>query len=245
MKSWFSFSMGLVVVLLSSCALTDDGPPTSSQIESIGMLALQARQPAAIATLARWAQTGLPVAQRELGLVRAQTPLTQAEAVVWLQKAATGGDAKAQFHLAKALHEGSLGLPQDFAQAWVWFEAAAKQNDRQASFMLARMAKYGQGVAASPELSVYWLQEASRQGNPQAMFLLSNAYAEGEGVGRNVMLARRWLTKSAEGDYGVAIQALALELDGLGGPDSVLAKHSRDLLKEAKDHRLMRWNGYQ
>jgi TPR repeat protein len=244
MKSRFAFSV-LLTVLLCACAAQEDRLPNSSEIESTGMLALQAHQPAAIDTLERWAYRGLPVAQRELGLVRAQTPLTQAQAVTWLQMAAKGGDAKAQFHLAKALHEGRLGLPQDFAQAWVWFEAAAKQNDRQASFMLARMAKYGQGVAASPELSVYWLQESSQQGNPQAMFLLSNAYAEGDGVSRNTMLARHWLTKSADGDYGVAIQALALELDGLGGPDTVFAKHSRDLLKEAKDHRLMRWNGYQ
>jgi TPR repeat protein len=239
------FALLLAVLFLLSCAGQAEAPPSSSQIESVGMVALQAHQPAAINTLERWAHGGLAVAQRELGLVRAQTPLMQAEGVSWLQLAATGGDAKAQFHLAKALHEGKLGLQQDFAQAWVWFEAAARQNDRDASFMLARMAKYGQGVAASPERSVYWLQESSRQGNPQAMFLLSNAYAQGEGVNRNVMQARRWLALSAEGDYGVAVQALALELDGLGGQDTVLAKHSRDLLKEAKDHRLMRWNGYQ
>jgi hypothetical protein len=47
---------------------------------------------------------------------------------------------------------------------------------------------------------------------------------------------------SAEYDYKIAMQALALELDGLGGYDSPFSQRSRQLLKEANDHRLMRWN---
>jgi TPR repeat protein len=234
-----------IAVFLPSCVGSADVLPTRSQIESVGMLALQSRRQTAIDTLTRWAHSDFTVAQRELGLVHSQTPLSYSEAIFWLQKAATGGDAKGQFYLAKALYEGKLGLQQDFAQAWFWFEAAARQNDSNASFMLARMAKYGQGVSASPELAVFWLQESSRQGNPQAMFLLSNAYALGEGISPNAMQARRWLVKSADSDYGIAIQALAMELDGLGGQDTPFSKHSRDLFKEAKDHRLMRWNGYQ
>lgn len=235
----------LVVLLLSACVEQAGVPPSSAQVESVGMRALQSRQPGAIEMLERWAHGGSAVAQRELGLVRAQTPATHTDAVNWLDRAARAGDARAQFHLAKAFHEARLGLKQDHVQAWFWFEAAARQNDREASFMLARLARYGQGVAPNLELAVHWLQESSRQGNPQAMFLLSNAYAAGDGVRADATQARYWLTMAAEGDYGVAIQALAVELDGAGGADSDLSKESRDLIKEATEHRLMRWNGYQ
>jgi TPR repeat protein len=165
--------------------------------------------------------------------------------VQWLKKAAIAGDAPAQFELAKALHEGKMGLAQDLAQAWKWFELAAKQGDGKASFMLARMAAHGQGVPRDLELSVQWLQEGSHQRNAQAMYQLSAAYANGEGIPRNMMQARYWLNMSAEHDYNVAVQALAMELDGLGGQDSPFAERSRQLFKEARDHRLMRWNTHQ
>jgi uncharacterized protein len=228
--------------LLSACEPQPRVHLTSAEIESIGILASQANKKSAINQLERWANDGLPVAQRELALAYASRTERRAQAVQWLQKAATAGDAQAQFELAKALHEGKMGFAQDWAQAWKWFELAAKQGDGKASFMLARMAAHGQGLPRDPELSVKWLQEGSRQRNAQAMYQLSVAYANGDGIPRNMMQARYWLNMSAEHDYNVAVQALAMELDGLGGQDSPFAERSRQLFKEASDHRLMRWN---
>ncbi len=242
----FLVSLSLLLLgLLGACQPQPRLHPTSAQIESVGILALQGKNQSAIEQLERWAYESLPVAQRELALAYASRADMHAQAVPWLQKAATAGDAQAQFELAKALHEGRLGLAQDFAQAWKWFELAAKQGVGKASFMLARMAAHGQGVPKDLELSVQWLQEGSRQRNAQAMYQLSVAYANGEGIPRNMMQARYWLNMSAEHDYNVAVQALAMELDGLGGQDSPFAERSRQLFKEARDHRLMRWNTHQ
>lgn len=233
--------LGCACVLLG-CSPANTAPPTSAEIESVGILAFQGGKASALAQLKRWAQAGLPVAQRELGLTYSKRIETWQQATHWLQHASAAGDAEAQFTLGNAFLMGQLGLAVDQAQAWTWFERAAKQGDGKSSFMLARMASHGQGVPQDEELSVRWLQEASKQENAQAMYQLSVAYANGSGVPRNVMQARYWLNMSAEHDYSIAVQALAMELDGLGGNLSPFAERSRNLFKEAKDHRLMRWN---
>lgn len=219
-------------------------PPTTAEIESAGIQALHAQLPSAIHSLQKWAEDGNPVAQRELGLAYAIKPESTPQALSWLEKAAEGGDTEAQFQLAEAYYKGRWNLKPDFQQAWKWYEAAAKKEAK-ASFMLARMSKYGQGVTQNLASSIHWLKLASDQGNAQAMFLLSNAYAAGEGVEKDPAMARKWLEESAEHDFPVAIQALAMELETgsqLTEKDPVKARH---LLKEAMDERLMRWNGYQ
>lgn len=232
------------LILLNACTPAVTIPGTA-EIESAGMKALHAQSPSALDALNKWAQAGSPVAQRELGLAYSITPAHFNDALLWLEKAAQGGDDQAQFQLAEAHYKERLGLKQNYAQAWKWYEAAAKNKNGKASFMLARMAKYGQGVTQDVAGSVEWLKIASQQGNAQAMFLLSNAYAAGEGVAQDTLQARKWLEESAELDYPVAIQALAMELE-TGSPqvekDSLKARH---LIKEASDERLMRWNKYQ
>lgn len=232
------------LVLLNACTPTAT-IPSNAEIESAGIQALHAQSPSALQALNQWAQAGNPVAQRELGLAYSIAPAHYADALLWLEKAAQGGDDHAQFQLAEAHYKERLGLKQNYAQAWKWYEAAAKNKNGKASFMLARMAKYGQGVRQDVASSVQWLTIASQQGNPQAMFLLSNAYAAGEGVQQDMLQARKWLEESAELEYPVAIQALAMELE-TGSQhvekDSLKARH---LIKEASDERLMRWNRYQ
>lgn len=233
----------LLAVTLGACS--SEVAPDNARIEAFGMLALHGRQPGAIAQLQAWSAAGRPVAQRELALALASIPAQPAQAGAWLQKAAAAGDPEAGFQLAQAFYQGGLGLKLDRTQAWSWYERAAKSGNAKAGFMLARMAKYGEGVAPDLKLSVSWLLEASKQGNAQAMFLLSNAYAAGEGVEQNPRLAREWLERSAEGDFPVAIQALAMSLEGgdqHGERDPVRARH---LIKEATDERSMRWNNYQ
>jgi TPR repeat protein len=232
----------IFVGAISACSPTSEAIPSSAQIESVGILAYQANQRSAIEQLRRWAKNGQPVAARELGLTYAKHVQTYPEAVQWLEMASVAGDSQAQFALAKANYESQLGLAKNFAKAWKWFELSANQGDGKASFMLARMASHGEGVPKDEDLAVQWLQTASKQKNAQAMYQLSVAYSSGNGIARNVMMGRYWLNLSAEYDYSIAIQALAMELDGLGGVNSPFAERSRQLFKEASDHRLMRWN---
>ncbi len=220
-------------------------PATTAEIETVGILALQARQPEALAKLTQWAQSGSALAQRELGLALSDRPETVGQAVTYLQQAARAGDALAQFTLAQALHDGKLGLAMDDAHAWKWYERSAAQGNGKASFMMARMASHGQGVAQDAKLCAQWLQKASEQGHAQAMYQLSVAYENGDGVPVDLALARYWLSLSAELDYPIAVQALAMQLDGQGGPHSAESEQARLLMKEANDHRLMGWNTHQ
>jgi TPR repeat protein len=231
-----------ICMVFAACDTQRAALPTNAEIESVGILALQARKPSATAQLIRWANEGLPVAQRELGLTYMASSVDWPLAFSWLSRAAEGGDSQAQFTLADAYMSAKLGLKQDYSLAWALYGKAAAQGDGKASFMLARMARHGWGVPQDAEISVHWLQESSRQKNAQAMYELSVAYALGDGLPRNQMQSRYWLAMSAEYDYKIAMQALALELDGLGGPNSPFSERSHQLLKEASDHRLMRWN---
>jgi uncharacterized protein len=217
-------------------------PVTSAEIESVGILAVQARQPQALAQLEAWAQSGLVVAQRELGLAEALNSDRWLQACQWLQKAADAGDREAQFELANAYLYAKLGLPKNDPQAWIYYEKAASQGDDKASFMLARMAGHGWGVTQSATLSAHWLTLSSHLGNPQAMYELSVAYAQGDGVPQDQAQARYWLEQSADHDYKIAMQALALELEAQGRQDARASERSKVLLKEASDHRLMHWN---
>lgn len=238
-------AVALVCTTLLACGAHSSSNPTSAQIESASLAALQGAQGAAMKDLQRWANSNLPIAQRELGLVYASALATQDQAAPWLLRAADAGDRLAQSRLGQAYYDGQWGLAANPAKAAPLFEAAAHQGDGRASFMLARMAKYGQGMPADLALSVRWLQESSRQGNVQAMFLLSNAYAAGDGVARDPVLAQQWLERSAAGDYPVAIQALAMALEGQGRADPGAVTEARHLLQEARDERKMAWNRYQ
>jgi len=235
----------LFFILFSACSPHVKQNPSSAEIESIGMQALHGQKNDALFALETWAQQGNVVAQRELAYALSVNSDQQSEASKWLKKAAEGGDSEAQFNYAEANYKSRLGLKQNYAEAWKWYEAASRKKNEKATFMLSRMSKYGEGVPKNIEQSVHWLQVASEQGNAQAMFLLSNAYADGEGIAKNPDLARHWLELSAEGDFPVAIQALAMELDGNPNAKEQDKQRARHLLKEANDERKMRWNQYQ
>lgn len=216
--------------------------PDTSQIESWGIQALHGRDHQAIKNLQQWAEWGLPAAQRELALALVLVENTQQQALVWLEKAALNKDREAQFHLAEANYKARWTVPQNYPQALRWYRAAAAQGHSQASLMLWRMAKYGEAQPVNLNDSIKWLQTASQQGNPQAMFLLSNAYAAGEGVQRDAGQARHWLEQAAELEYPVAMHELALQMNQGDNPEE--ARKASELLKEAADERLLRWNRY-
>ncbi|MBC7490469.1 TPR repeat protein [Undibacterium sp. GrIS 1.2] len=245
-RKWALLIALLTALLLVLMWITiTDVPPTTAQIETVGVRALNTQDKSSITTLSRWAKQGFPIAQRELGLVLSVSPNSYIEAHKWLEKAAAAGDVDAQFEMAEANYKARLGLQQNFVEAWKWYKSAAKQHNSKASFMLARMAKYGEGNPPDLAISVNWLKQSSAEGNAQAMFLLANAYTAGEGVEQDAIKAREWLERSAEGDYPVAIHELSLLLEGsakITGSDPLLARHLR---KEATDERTLRWNKYQ
>lgn len=182
--------------------------------------------------LALWAEHGLPVAQRELGLLYQNRPRMADAARQLLRRAAKGGDAEAAFQVGELERDR---IPTDAALHW--YRQAAARGHPKAALALALMYKNGTGVALDKAQAVRWLHLAADAGNAHAMFLLSNAYAAGDGIDADPQRARRLLEQAADLEYPAAIQQLALVMQT---GDAFTAKDSAEagaLLQEAAEHR--------
>ena len=215
---------------------------TTAVIESAGLQALHARSTDALAQLKTWAAQDKPVAQRELALALLREPITHAEGLAWLARAAKAGDTEAGLEMGEAQRLGRYGLRPDNIAAWPWLAGAAQAGHADAALALARMAKNGDAGPKDSASALRWLQLASERGNAQAMFLLSNAYAHGQGTPVDLPKARQWLEAAADQHFTPALQAYALALeDGSLGlnKNTVLA---RELFAEAEQERRNHWN---
>ena len=192
-------------------------PSDSAAIESVGILAAQARQPEAVAKLKRWSEQGNGVAQRELALALLKDPETRDQGLSWLERAARNDDAEAAFVLGDAVRMGRFGLKPDVLAARPWLERSAQHGHADAALALARLASNGEAGARDARLALQWLRKASEAGNTQAMFLLSNAYAQGQGTPVALDQARYWLEAAADKHFSPAIQAYALVHLFIGG----------------------------
>lgn len=233
----------LAGVLLFGCQLQQE-KPTSAQIESVGMKAMQQADASAERKLMSWAQQNMPVAQRELALLYQTRPGQRAESLTLFEQAARGGDTDAAFQLGEMLRVGVVGVPAAPAAAAPWYAMAANHSHARAALMLGMLYKNGDGVARDDGQAAHWLNLASDLGNPHAMFLLSYIYREGRGVAQDSAHARHLLEEAAEHEYPPAIQELAITVqlgDALSPKDERRAGY---LLKEAAEHRHNNWNRY-
>ena len=223
-------------------ACSPQAPLDTPTIESVGLLAIHARKPEALAQLRRWSDQNFAVAQRELALALLLDSASRAEGLNWMQRAAQNGDAEAGFVFGEAQRVGSHGLKADASAARPWLQQAANTGHADAALALARMARNGDAWPRDERVAVHWLQLASERGAAQAMFLLSNAYANGEGVPVDLDKARKWLEAAADKHFTPAIQAYALALEnGSLGFDKDAAQ-ARELFAEASEERRNRWN---
>lgn len=205
--------------------------PAPAEIEAVSMDAAQRGDAIAERRLAAWAGDGLPVAQRELGLLY-RLRHRDADARRLFEQAAHRGDAEARYQMGELAHAAGAA-----DQAMVWYRGAALQGHAKAALMLALMLKNGDGVAPDKTGAAHWLEVAATAGDAHAMFLLSNAYAAGDGVAPDAKRARVLLERAADNDYPAAIQQLALVKqtgDALTARD---AAEADQLLKEAAEHR--------
>lgn len=236
--------LAIAICFLAAC--TDrNALPSNAQIEATGIYAQHGKQGAALKQLEQWAARGSPTAQRELGITLAQQAATFGPARTWLERSGSAGDGRAAGLLGDAYYFARWGLEKNPAMAAAWYRLGATHADSGSALMLARMTKYGEATPSDPRAATQWLTVASDMGNAQAMFLLSNAYASGDGVRADPVKSRRLLEMSAQGDYPLALQALAMTLesgDAQTSKDPVRASH---LIKEATDERLMNWKRFE
>ena len=94
-----------------------------------------------------------------------------------LQKAASAGDAEAQFELANYFTSKNASRerePNDARKAFAWYRKAAVQGHGNAQYRLALAYAGGIGVRPDPVLAVDCFKKAADQGNAWAQFRLGH-----------------------------------------------------------------------
>lgn len=174
------------------------------------------------------AQLGL-YAYLEMGrLVR----LSEAEALDWLDKAASQGLPLAQYQRGLLALEGRRGQPKDAAKAMGQFRAAAEQGLAEAAHALAMGYRQGRGLETDLQQAFAWSKKAVELGYGPSVFFLGMHYLLGRGVEADRQEARRWLGKAAsQGDANAAEVLRELDVldQGLDGKDD-----EASLVPEAK-----------
>ena len=139
------------------------------------------------------------------------------------QRAAEGGNARAQYTVAYSCEKGRV-VAQDEALAAHWYGLAANNGDAASQFNYARRLDLGLGIARDRAQSVRWLESAARQLELSALAALSRSFANGDLHPKDL----------------VAAQVLSVlrdrKLDGSGdewmGPDKADPREVRRLLAE-------------
>ena len=127
-----------------------------------------------------------------------------ANAAALYRKAATRGDATAQFKLGTMFAKGQGG-PQDYREAASWFLKSAAQGYALAQNSLGVRYERGQGLPQDPARAAALYREAAEQHLGLAQDNLSDLYAKGLGVTQDVVLAHVWSSlATANGEPGAA-----------------------------------------
>lgn len=141
------------------------------------------------------AALGHPTDQRAMGLLRSHgegfLAKDPAKAALWFRKAAEGSDARAQFHLARALITGS-GVPKDTVLALRWAEAAAQQGDTDAMILAGDLRRSG-----DPDAAETWYRKAlaslQRRHDAEACLAYGLMVSQGKGVPSDPVEGLAWM----------------------------------------------------
>lgn len=129
-----------------------------------------------------------------------------------IEKAASEGDAEAQFQLGNYFNSKSVS-PQktrtDARKAFEWYQKSAMQGHVDAQYRLALAYADGIGVCADQVQSAYWLHQAAAQRNAWAQFRLGQFYKKFFSGTVNLEAAITWFQKAA--DQGHDEARLSLE----------------------------------
>ena len=113
-----------------------------------------------------------------------------------LESAASSGDAKAMFMLAKSkLDTGG------YADGAALMKRAANAGEPAAQYRLGKLHEKGLGVPRDLSLARKWTERAADGGNIRAMHDLAVFYAQGDGGPQSYAAAVNWFRKAAE--FGV------------------------------------------
>jgi hypothetical protein len=100
-------------------------------------------------------------------------PRDHAEALKWLEMAASGGHVRARYNLG-VIYKSGFGVQRNDALAFQWFDQAARQNHAEAQYQAALMHQAGTGVSVDWAKAYAWAQIAAMQGHIGAITLRDN-----------------------------------------------------------------------
>jgi TPR repeat protein len=152
------------------------------------------------------AASGDPVAQYRLGKALGEgvgIRRDDAQAVLWLRKAADQGNADAQNALGGAYYRGA-GVPKDLAESARWWKKAAEQGNVEAAYDLALAYNKGIGVAKNPAEAARLMRQAAEAGDATSQFLIGAFYREGTAIAQDFTEAARWFRKAADAGNATA-----------------------------------------
>jgi len=177
--------------------------PDAAHIEQWAVLA-RVQDEEATHSLLNAAKRGSILAARALGqvLVLRSDESSVQEGQRWLQRAAEGGDARANLVLGKLLLSGGPGVPVQALAAQPWLEAAIKGGQTGAAHYLGLIYRQDlPGQARSPEKALHWLEVAAKAGIADSQFLLGQMIMTGDGIVADPERARTWFEAAAEQDH--------------------------------------------
>ena len=117
------------------------------------------------------AQNGLPEAQYVIAIFYRQglgVPPDMKESARWMQRAAQGGNAQAQYYIGTMYAMGEGGFPVDFKEAVRFFRLGAEQGHEGCMARLGSHYEFGEGVPQDYVVAHMWYHLASAAGDRDA-----------------------------------------------------------------------------
>lgn len=155
-----------------------------------------------IKNLEKAALSGMPEAQRRLGLVFSmgeRAPQNDELAFNWFQKAANNNDTAAMYFVGEAYYYGT-GCERDIEKALYWMEMSAEKGNKYAQEFLG--AEYIQGEKVNKDINkgVELLKRSAEQNWSSAQYRLAFLYARGIEIPFDKELAVMWFEKAVKND---------------------------------------------
>ena len=149
-------------------------------------------------------------AQFKLGVMYSQgqgVPKSDAKALAWWQKAADGGDGRAQNNLGWMVEHG-IGVRRDDHRALDWYLAAHQRGIPQAKGNLEKLFEEGRGAPIDSSAAIAWYRSGAEAGIAAAQYPLGMFYLKGEALAPSETEAEKWLVAAAQQGHGKARTAL-------------------------------------
>ncbi len=170
------------------------------------------------------ANAGYPEAQYKYGTLYEEgkyLPKSEAEAVRWYAKSATGDCADGYNELGRCYYYGTGMKAIDYKKAFECFKYAAYKDHPKAQFNLAVCFENGRGTTHSKVFqreAFNWYKESALNGYSKAQYHLAECYKNQYGTNFYIDKAIHWYTRSAENGYVKAHNALGdIYYYGYGG----------------------------